>query len=155
MGPLLAMTVMLYDPASVAGTGGGGGGALLPPPPQPGITRISIKSESKSKDVRLLPGTPISTIEKNIKLLNASQAVANGRIEGRSIALVPLLVVTVTVEAVVDAIPVVLIEGELNKQAAPAGSPEQARVIVPLNPVEEETATDVEPDNPGAEIITD
>lgn len=69
-------------------------------------------------------------------------------------AATPLEVVTVIVEAVFVAVPVALIEEGLNWQAAPAGSPEQARVMVPLNPVDEETTTEVEPEEPGAEIVT-
>ena len=58
------------------------------------------------------------------------------------------------VEEVVVGVPAALIEAGLNRQAAPTGSPEQARVMVPLKPVEEETETEVEPEEPGAEIVT-
>ena len=125
---------------------------LLPPPPQPGDRKIRVISARRNGSERRRAGALISRIEKNIKLFAASHPVPKGRIEGRSIALVPLLVVTVIVEVVVDAIPVVLIEEGLNTQAAPAGSPEQARVIVPVKPVDEETATEVDPDPPGAVI---
>ena len=69
-------------------------------------------------------------------------------------AAVPLEVVTVIAEEVVVGVPVALIEAGLNWQAAPAGSPEQARVMVPLKPVDQESARDVEPEEPGAEIVT-
>jgi hypothetical protein len=51
-------------------------------------------------------------------------------------------------------VPVAFIEEGLNTHVAPAGSPEQARVIVPVNPVEDDTFTDVDPDAPGALIAT-
>jgi hypothetical protein len=64
------------------------------------------------------------------------------------------VVVTVIAEEVVVSVPVAAIEDWLNRQAAPLGNPEQARVMVPVNPVEEETETEVEPDPPGAEMGT-
>jgi hypothetical protein len=39
--------------------------------------------------------------------------------------------------------------------AAPAGSPKQERVMVPLNPVDDETDTELEPEDPGAEMATE
>ena len=39
-------------------------------------------------------------------------------------------------------------------QVASYGRPTQARLIVPLKPVELDTATDVVPEDPGAEITT-
>lgn len=83
-----------------------------------------------------------------------SQPPKDGGVERCSIAAVPLEVVTVTAEEVVVAVPVALIEAGLNWQAAPAGSPEQASVMVPLKPVEEETEIEVEPEEPGAETVT-
>jgi len=64
------------------------------------------------------------------------------------------VIVTVIVELVVLSVPVALIDEGLNTQVAPAGSPEQARLIVPLNPVDEDTLTAVEPDDPRAVIVT-
>jgi len=64
------------------------------------------------------------------------------------------VVVTVIVDGVVVSVPVAFIEEGLNTHVAPAGSPEQARVIVPVNPVEDDTFTDVDPDAPGALIAT-
>ena len=63
-------------------------------------------------------------------------------------------VVTVIPEEVVVSVPVAAIEDWLNRQVAPVGNPEHARVMVPVNPVEEETETEVEPDEPGAETST-
>jgi hypothetical protein len=74
---------------------------------------------------------------------------------GSSLAVVPAAaVVTVIVEEVVDSVPGAVIEDWLNIQVAPVGKPEHARVMVPVKPVEEETETEVEPDDPGAEIGT-
>jgi hypothetical protein len=39
--------------------------------------------------------------------------------------------------------------------AAPTGSPEQESVMVPLNPVDDSTETELEPEDPGVEIATD
>jgi hypothetical protein len=58
------------------------------------------------------------------------------------------------VEEVVVAVPVPLIDEGVNWHAAPAGRPEQARVIVPVNPLEAETATEVDPEDPGVAIVT-
>ena len=125
---------------------------LLLPPPQPGDRRIRVTIARRNGSERRRAGALISRIEKNIKVVAASHPLPEGRIEGRRVAAVPLVVVTVTVELVVVAVPVALIEEGLNTHAAPAGSPEQAREIVPLNPVDEETATEVDPDPPGAVI---
>jgi DNA/RNA endonuclease YhcR with UshA esterase domain len=64
-------------------------------------------------------------------------------------------VLTVIVEVVVFNVPGAVIEAGLNVQAAPAGSAEQAREMVPLNPVEDETITELAPVEPGAEMVTD
>jgi hypothetical protein len=64
------------------------------------------------------------------------------------------VVVTVIVELVVVSVPVLLTVGTLKLQLASEGSPEQASVIVPVNPPEETTDTEVEPEDPGAEIET-
>jgi hypothetical protein len=47
-----------------------------------------------------------------------------------------------------------LIDEGVNTQAAPAGSAEQAKVIVPVNPVEYETERVLDPVDPGALIVT-
>jgi|HubBroStandDraft_4_1064222.scaffolds.fasta_scaffold593657_2 hypothetical protein len=64
------------------------------------------------------------------------------------------MVVTVIVAGVVVGEPAAVTDDGLNWQAAPLGSPEQERVMVPLNPVEEETLNEAWPEPPGAEIIT-
>lgn len=64
------------------------------------------------------------------------------------------VVVTLIAEEVVVALPVAFIEEGVNKQAAPEGRPEQERAMLPLNPVEKVTVTDVDPEDPGAEIFT-
>jgi hypothetical protein len=57
-------------------------------------------------------------------------------------------------EAVVAGVPIALIDAGVNVHAAPAGSPVQARAMVPVKPVDEEIVTDVDPVDPGAEIVT-
>jgi len=62
------------------------------------------------------------------------------------------VVVTVIEALVVFAVPLAVIVAGANAQAASEGRPEQARLIVPLKPVELETLINVEPTPPGAEI---
>jgi hypothetical protein len=93
-------------------------------------------------------------MEKIAMLLRVSQGSRRGRRGERSKAVAVAVVVTVMVEEVVARVPVALIDDGLIWQAAPAGRPEQERAMVPLNPVEEDTETEVEPDDPGAEIVT-
>jgi hypothetical protein len=63
-------------------------------------------------------------------------------------------VVTAIDALVVVAVPLAAIVAGANRQAASEGRPEQARLIVPLNPVEFETLIDVVPVPPAAEITT-
>ena len=67
---------------------------------------------------------------------------------------VDALVVTVIDTLVVVAVPFAVIDVGANMQAASDGSPEQARLMLPLNPLELETLTEVDPVPPGAEINT-
>lgn len=62
--------------------------------------------------------------------------------------------VTVTVEEVVVSLPLGVIDAGLNVHAAPTGSPEHARAIAVVNPVEAEMETVAEPVAPGAVITT-
>jgi hypothetical protein len=64
------------------------------------------------------------------------------------------LVVTVMDALVVLAVPLGLIVVGANTQVASDGRPEQARLMVPLNPLELVTLMDVDPEPPGAEINT-
>ena len=87
-----------------------------------------------------------------MKLTNASHFGPCKRGEPCNIATPGAAVVTMIVAGVVAGTPVVVTDDGLNWQAAAAGSPEQDSVMVPLNPVEEETLNDVCPETPGAEI---
>jgi hypothetical protein len=64
------------------------------------------------------------------------------------------VVVTVIAAVVVLGVPLAVIVAGTNRQAASEGRPVQARLIVPLNPVELETLIEVAPDPPGAVIRT-
>ena len=67
---------------------------------------------------------------------------------------VAALVVTVIDTLVVLAVPFAMIDVGANMQAASDGSPEQAKLMLPLNPLELETLTELDPAPPGAEINT-
>jgi hypothetical protein len=67
---------------------------------------------------------------------------------------VAAFVVTVIETFVVLGVPLAVIVAGVNMQAASEGRPEQLRLMVPLKPVEFEIATDVCPDDPGAETST-
>ena len=56
------------------------------------------------------------------------------------------VVVTVIVAAVVLGVPFAVIVGGVKEQVVSEGRPVQARLIVPLNPVELETLIDVVPE---------
>jgi hypothetical protein len=64
------------------------------------------------------------------------------------------VVVTVITAADVFAVPFAAIVVGVNVQVVSEGRPEHARLIVPLNPVELDTLTDVVPEPPGSEITT-
>ena len=64
------------------------------------------------------------------------------------------VVVTVMAEVLVAYLLVAWKDAGLKAQADPTGSPEQARLIVPLNPVDQKTETDEVPELPGAETTT-
>jgi len=146
--------------AAIGDGGGGGGGLLPPPPPQPGAKMINanIADANIAKrylDLRRRPEVPINPTERNMKLARAVHLARWARRGGSSMAEDPgAVVVTVIAEGVVLSVPGAVIEDWLNRQPAPMGNPEQAREMVPVNPVEEETATEVEPDAPGAETAT-
>ena len=64
------------------------------------------------------------------------------------------LVVTVMETVVVLAVPAAEILAGAKVHVASDGRPEQARLMLPLNPLELETLTEVDPVPPGAEINT-
>jgi hypothetical protein len=64
------------------------------------------------------------------------------------------LVVTVIDTLVVFAVPFAVIDVGANMQAASEGSPEQAKLMLPLNPLELETLRELVPGLPGAAINT-
>jgi hypothetical protein len=64
------------------------------------------------------------------------------------------LVVTVIDALVVFAVPFAAILAGAKVHVASEGRPEQARLMLPLNPLELETLTEVDPVPPGAEINT-
>lgn len=99
------------------------------------------------------PLLPITTTEKHMKHAMANQRV-KGRRPGECSMAAAAVVVTVIVGEVVVGVPVAVIDEGVNRQLAAVGSPEHVRVMVPLNPVEVDTETEVEPDDPGAEIAT-
>lgn len=73
---------------------------------------------------------------------------------GSEEAVAAAVVVTVMVEVFVAYLLVAWKDAGLNAHAAPAGRPEHARLIVPLNPVDQETETDALPELPGADTTT-
>jgi len=110
---------------------------------------------NRNRDLYRLPDAPIRTTEKNMKLARASQLARCGRLGSWSAAAAPAaVVVTLMAEEVVESVPGAVIVVWLNRQRAPVGSPEQERAMVPVNPEEEETLTEVEADCPGAETVT-
>ena len=68
--------------------------------------------------------------------------------------MVAAVVVTVTTAVVVETVPVVFTEAGENAQVASDGKPAQAKVIVPLNPVELDMFSEVEPAPPGVFMMT-
>lgn len=126
---------------------------LLPPPPHAGANEITARRRSNPAE-RRRAGEPSITTEKNAKIPTASQR-ENGARAGECRIAVVAVVVIVIVDAVVAGVPAaVTVEGE-NVQAAPTGRPEHETVMVPLNPVEDKTATEVVPADPGAVTVTD
>ena len=109
-----------------------------PPPPHAGTRRINASEASVYSGKRRRPETLATTIENNIKPLNASQRSTPGRLGAFKVAVVAAVVLTVRVEDTPAGVnlPLALIEAGLNAQVAPAGNPEHARAIVPLKPVE-------------------
>ncbi len=125
---------------------------LLLPPPQPGAITINANS-SKSNSGERRRGTPISRAEKSIKPPAASQC-PKCRCPGDCSIAVAAVVVTMIPEVTVVSVPLAVIVGVLNTHAASEGSPEQERVMALLNPVDQVTATELDPDAPGAETTT-
>jgi hypothetical protein len=109
-----------------------------PPPPHAGARIINVSKAIVYNGKRRLSDTPASTTENRINPPNASQRSDPGRLGNCNPAAVAAVVLTVSVEetGVEVNLPVALIEAGLNEHAAPAGSPEHAREIVPLKPVE-------------------
>lgn len=128
---------------------------LLPPPPQAGTNAITARSRSNPVD-RRRAGDPNRTTEKNAKKTIASQREYEARPGEASFAVVAAaVVVTVIVDAVVAGVPAAATVEGLNVQAAPTGRPEHTSEMVPLNPVELATASEVVPADPGAVTVTD
>jgi hypothetical protein len=72
----------------------------------------------------------------------------------RSCALTGAVVFTVTVTFVVPAVPFAAMDAGLKAHFDSEGSPEQAKLIEPLKPLEFITLIDVLPTPPGAEMVT-
>ena len=125
------------------------------PPPQAGDRRSNVTSARRIGINLRRQRALISTSEKNIRPYKASP---RGKLRccGRlnSAAVVPV-VLTLTPTVVVARTPAPVMDDGVNWQAAPTGRPEQASVIVPLNPVDDDTIAVVAPDAPGAEIATE
>ena len=141
----------MYVPMGVPGFGGGDGGVLLLPPPQPGTNIIRINSAKKPERTRSRP-LPARKIEPSTKVPAANKLAKRVCLGACSMA-VGAVVVTFTTAEVVWGDPLAIIVEGVKVQAASEGRPEQARVIVPLKPVEYETVKDACPEPPGAEII--
>ena len=73
---------------------------------------------------------------------------------GRNCALAGAVVLTLTETFEVAAVPFAVIDAGLKLHFDSEGSPEQAKLIVPLKPLEFTTLIDVVPTPPGAEIVT-
>jgi len=92
-------------------------------------------------------------MERNAKLPPASRR-ANKEPRGARSAAVAAVVLTVMVEEFVAMVPEAVIVDGLKVHDASLGSPEQEREMVPVNPVEFDTETELDPGDPGAEIFT-
>ena len=97
---------------------------------------------------------PTATNEKSRKVPRASQPKCGACGGCRWAAAAAAVVVTVIVDVLDWGVPAAVTEAGANVQAAPVGSPEQASLMVPLNPVDDETETELCPDAPGADIST-
>jgi len=109
---------------------------------------------AKARVERRRPGMPTATNEKSRKVPRASQPKCGACGGCRWAAAAAAVVVTVIVDVLDWGVPAAVTEAGANVQAAPVGSPEQASLMVPLNPVDDETETELCPDAPGAETCT-
>jgi hypothetical protein len=125
------------------------------PPPQAGDRRSNVISTRRiGKNLRRSRAL-IITIEKNVRAYRTNPRV-NGLCNGGSSSAAEVPVVLTLMPTVVAArTPAALTDEGVNTHAAPTGRPEQASVIVPLNPVDDDTIAVVAPDAPGAEINTE
>ena len=127
---------------------------LLPPPPQEGTTNVTAKMSSKSNPRTRCRFPPTRTVEKRSSPTpNVHSAGKYDRCCEPNIVVAAFVVIVIEA-AVVLAVPFAVIVAGVIVHAASEGRPEQARLIVPVNPVELETVTDVVPEPPGAEINT-
>lgn len=139
--PLATVTTTLDVPAGVPWFGGGPV-LLLPPPPHAGA-EISIANNT----INPIPRTrfrfpPIKTMEKRNPSPPIQCAKKNDCVRRCSRALAAV-VETVIVAVVVLAVPFAVIVDGVKLQVASEGRPEQVKLIVPLNPVELMTATEL------------
>jgi hypothetical protein len=115
-------------------------------------------SESRSKSDRGTLerfGLTITRIENRAKPDTTSHRGNRRRPGEYSAAVETAVVVTVIVPGVVVNVPFAETLAGLNLQAAPVGRFEQAREIVPLNPLELTTEKETVADPPGAETTAD
>ena len=128
--PEVALTVTLNVPAGVPVTGGGGGGVE---PPHDAIAKtvaISIRSMQAVRTLRFLrEALPRNTIPRKPMLAKAASVVP---LSGRAEAVERAVVLTVSV--VLAALPFGVNVGGLNPQLEAAGSPVQAKLMVPVKP---------------------
>lgn len=152
--PLVAVTSTVEVPIGVPGFGGGKWlpPLLLPPPPQLGATTSNSRVSSKNNPRTLCRFPPTRTVEARSSPIPAVHWPGK---YGRCCELAVGAVVVIAIATlVVFAVPVVVIVAGPNTQAAFEGRPEQAKLIVPLNPVEFEMLIEVLPVSPGVEINT-
>jgi hypothetical protein len=153
MDPLVAVTVTLEDPFGVPEFGGG---PVFPPPLPP--PHAGIKVTSMSMNVKMSPRwrcfPPTRNRAGRIKPAPTTQALKPPELRCNWFLAVAAAVVTVIDTGVVVAAPLAAIELGLKEHLDSEGSPEQAKVIFPLNALEFVTLNDVVPEPPGAATST-
>src|SRR5215469_2066868 len=144
----VAETVTFDVPAGVPGSGGG---LWPPPPPHAGISVSSNSIISRSPIfLRFVPTRKIAGRNSPTAAIHLL-----GPEVWRSCALAVGAVVVIVMETlVVFAVPPPFIDAGLKMHFDSDGSPEHARLIVPLNPEEFTTVIDILPVPPGAAMVT-
>jgi hypothetical protein len=128
----------------------GGGLWLVLPPPQAGINVSKVNSiiNASPRCRRFVPARKIAGKTNPMAIIHLLPEVR------RNCALTGAVVLTVTETLVVAAVPFAAMDAGLKAHFDSEGSPEQAKLIVPLKPLEFMTLIDVLPTPPGAEMVT-